>query len=174
MGRFALWWVPAEPAFSSYQTLINDLATKHNAPHFAPHITGFSGDFTDRAALLDHTAQALEGISPFPLSITAVAHSDNFFQTLTLRIVRAPELRDVAASMGSFYPDSAYQLDPHLSLLYAEMDESCRARLCHETRPASDQLQIDRVWLMRPTHPQLGWRDIGHLEKVGEFLLGDI
>src|SRR5947199_10754697 len=35
----AYWLIPAEPAHSSFQIAINDLARRYDAPLFEPHVT---------------------------------------------------------------------------------------------------------------------------------------
>src|SRR2546423_4443028 len=120
------WLCPAEPAREHFGAIIGDLAARFDAPVFEPHMTVYvaEADGENPEAVLQ---KVLNGLQPFRLAVSRLDYSDKFTKTLFVqfaphaRLTRFSEdLRSASAS------PSDYQLNPHLSLLYKEMDQETK------------------------------------------------
>jgi hypothetical protein len=139
------WLLPAESERAALDSTIRELAQKHDAPVFAPHVTVYSSDDDE-----DH-AQALvarlgEESSAIDMRAEAVAHSEEFTKTLFVQFARNPaaqQLSDVIRA-GSRSPRD-YELHPHLSLLYANLSGEIRAAEAQRIRLPFAQIPFDML-----------------------------
>src|SRR6266705_6134683 len=77
----AYWLIPAEPAHSFFQGVINDLARRYDAPVFEPHVTVHVG--SKRAAAAESAvSQAAHACKPIKLKALEIGHSSEFIKTL--------------------------------------------------------------------------------------------
>jgi 2'-5' RNA ligase len=117
----AYWLIPTEPAHSFFQSLINDLARRYNAPRFEPHVTIHVGANGTEAAetALSKAAHDCKRIALAPLE---VSHSSEFIKTLFVQFALTTQLQQLNQNIRTAAQDSSdYQLNPHLSLLYKKM-----------------------------------------------------
>jgi 2'-5' RNA ligase len=139
------WLLPAEPARTFFCGLIAELAARFDAPVFEPHVTVYVIDAQkDDAMKFLNCASANTG-SP-RLSITGIECSDVFTKTLFVQfepdgdLARLSEdLRRVSASRND------YQLNPHLSLLYKDLDTETKRQLADSIRLPFDEIVFDSV-----------------------------
>ena len=84
----AYWLIPAEPARSFFQGLINELAQEYDAPVFEPHVTIHVGaNCTDAVdGVLSKVAQRCERIA---LQALEVSGSSEFIKTLFVQFAAA-------------------------------------------------------------------------------------
>src|SRR5216117_1193270 len=77
----AYWLIPADPAHSFFQGVINDLARRYDAPLFEPHVTIHVGANHAEAAerALSEAARTSNRIK---LKALGIDHSDVFIKTL--------------------------------------------------------------------------------------------
>lgn len=131
--KVAFWLIPAEPDCTFYLSLIQNFAQRYNAPIFQPHVTLYSGEF-DRAKVLEFLRTPIDLV----LAIDRISYSDQFTKTLFVQLVSNPDLQQLSASLQAYF-GSSYSLDPHLSLIYARLDQA-------EQRSLSEEIQLrDRV-----------------------------
>lgn len=172
----AIWLLPDDPTRDRLQPILDRLASRWNAPRFAAHVTVHVGDCAAHldagaiveASLVDTPAIALRAA---PCEVSA-----EYFRTLYLPLegggivaLRASLLDALSgadpAGPGVTAARAGYRLEPHLSLLYARLDEAARARLLAHERDRcrllaaptrvipdahADLLCFDRVALVKP------------------------
>jgi hypothetical protein len=102
--------------------VITDLAAGYGGPVFAPHVTlaGVIPAVPDAVAGV--LAEVTAGLTPFEVTLTGVGWEPVFFRSLYLRAepsARLTALREAARRALRLEPAP----DPHLSLLYADLDE---------------------------------------------------
>ncbi|HTL87915.1 MAG TPA: hypothetical protein VL134_00850, partial [Leptolyngbya sp.] len=153
----------AEPDRSFYQALIYALAQQYNAPLFQPHLTIHSGDLA-----LAEASQLLQSID-IVLEIAQIKHSDQFTKTLFIQFFSNPELTQLSKLFQHHF-HSVYDLDPHLSLIYAPPSERWsemeKRSLTQNIQPRDRVIRFDRIAAMIiPTPPQTredveAWQEI--------------
>lgn len=168
----AFWLLPCEPAMQSFARTIDALARRFEAPRFMPHVTLHVDQVRQHADLGDVLDDAAARFAPFAMQAGPTGHSPARFKALfvTLRgddIVRlaAALARGVARwrpeSPGPAAPAVAYRLEPHLSLLYAELPEGERTALAGRNSYAGESICFDRITAVTPA---AGARDFACVE----------
>jgi 2'-5' RNA ligase len=125
----AYWLIPAEPALRHFASLITELATRFDAPVFEPHLTLYATRAADeKPAEVIETAFAHLG--PPPLLIAGVRSSDEFTKTLFVQFHPDAALKKFSEKLqATSRARRDYELNPHLSLLYKDMDTEAKLRL---------------------------------------------
>ena len=157
--RVALWLLPAEPVRTALAGLLNDLASRYDAPRFTPHITLFAGidsrhSAPDQASL----AQLTDGLAGCAVRVSGVGHSDQLFKTLYLQVAPNDALAALAQRARSVFVDAGdYRFEPHLSLIYKLLPASEREHLAGELK-APKSFECDTVSVVAPGEG--GWNDV--------------
>src|SRR5215216_453408 len=79
-SAIAYWLIPAEPARSFFERTIVDLARRHNAPLFEPHMTIYVG--SDRVEAEEVIAKAISRCRLVQAKVLKVCQSGEFIKTL--------------------------------------------------------------------------------------------
>jgi 2'-5' RNA ligase len=167
------WLIPAEPARSFFQRVINDLAHRHHAPLFEPHVTVYVGanqaDATENAL-----SKAARECEPIKLKTLEIGHSSEFIKTLFVQFALNTELRQlneiIRAAAQEF---SHYELKPHLSLLYKKMPAVARRELADSIVAPFSEVTFDALKAVRcisPTQSRAdveGWRVVSTKKLCG-------
>ena len=149
----AYWLLPAEPGRSVFQTLINDLARRHDAPVFEPHVTIFVGANRPKAAqgVLSHVGRLCAAI---PLDALEIHHSSEFIKTLFVQFARSAELERLKDAIRSAAQDSShYDLNPHLSLLYKTVPATVRCELAKSIKLPFSEINFNAITAVRCVSP---------------------
>jgi 2'-5' RNA ligase len=169
----AYWLIPAEPARSFFQAVINDLAHQHDAPVFEPHVTVFVG--VDRAGAAERAlSQVAREWYPTKLKKLQIDHSDEFIKTLFVQFVLNTQLRQLNENIRKAGQDSSrYELKPHLSLLYKTMPAAARYKLADSITVPYSEVSFDAIKAVRcisPTRSRADvevWRVVASTELSG-------
>jgi 2'-5' RNA ligase len=146
--KFAFWLMPAGDAKDFFASLVDELAARLNAPRFEPHVTLQGAEMDERHAtgVLDAIATAN---APLELQVAGVQFSGKYTKTLYVQFrpsAAASAISDaIATAAGS---DSAYQFDPHLSLLYKTMGETEKEELARNIDIPFRAVRFDSVKLI--------------------------
>jgi 2'-5' RNA ligase len=156
----AFWLIPAEPARSLFQGIINDLARRFDAPVFEPHMTIDVG--TDHADLakkaLEQVARECTEISLTPVGI---GQSEEFVKTLFVQFESNAELRQMNELIRQSADDSLkYEVKPHLSLLYKKMEAAARRQLASSIIVPFAEITFDRIKTVRCVSPTESRADV--------------
>ncbi|KAF0218886.1 MAG: putative hydrolase of the HAD [Geobacteraceae bacterium] len=164
--RCSVFLTPSGNDFTYAEALIQELSSKFEAPPFEPHVTVYSGMFTDLDALERVVAAAVEGMEPFPLVVSGIGWSEEFFKTLFIEFEENETLRVIFERIKAGGEDSGYQLVPHLSLMYKDMPLREKEALARRIVLDRSVICFDEVKVVAPQNLHEGWRDTGMWETV--------
>jgi len=156
----AYWLIPAEPAHSFFQGVINDLARRYDAPVFEPHVTVHVG--SKRAAAAESAvSQAAHACKPIKLKALEIGHSSEFIKTLFVQFALNTELRQFNEIIRNAAQDSShYELKPHLSLLYKKMPAVARRELMDSIMAPFSEVTFDALKAVRCISPTQSPADV--------------
>ncbi len=169
----AYWLIPAEPARSFFQGMINDLARRYDAAFFEPHVTVHVG--SNRADAAESAiSQAARVCKLIKLKVLEIGHSGEFIKTLFVQFALNAELRQLNKIIRNAAQDSShYELKPHLSLLYKKMPAASRRELAGSIKVPFSEVIFDALKAVRcvlPTRSCSGveaWRVVTTTELSG-------
>jgi 2'-5' RNA ligase len=156
----AYWLIPAQPAHTAFQGIINDLAGRYDAPVFEPHVTIHVGmnraDSAENA--LAKAARECKGVT---LKALGIDHSDEFIKTLFVEFALNADLRRLNEIIRRAAQDSSqYGLRPHLSLLYKKMPASARCELAASIKVPRPEITFDALQAIRCVSPTQNRADV--------------
>lgn len=156
----AYWLIPTEPARSYFQSVINDLARRYDAPVFEPHITVHVGancpDTVDAA--LSKAARSCERIV---LQALKVSGSSEFIKTLFVQFAVTIQLQQLNQTIRIAAKDSSdYRLNPHLSLLYKKLSIQGRRLLARSIEVPFPEMTFDSLKAVRCMSPTQSRADV--------------
>jgi len=136
-------------------------------------VTVYSGSLTDPDRLKRAVTAALEGVGPFPLKVTGIGFSGEYFKSVFIEFEENPLLRGIHDRLKrGLGEDSGYVLAPHLSLLYSDKPLTEKAVLARRIVLDRQDMLFDRVKVVAPQNPLDGWRDIGGWRTLFSMKLG--
>ncbi len=174
---YALWLLPEGEATALLAPRLNALADEFAAPHFAPHVTAYGGRAVIDAGLTAICARLARALAPTALEVSALTRGDFLFQTLFLALNTTLPLalwfEQVLSDLGN---PKNYRLKPHLSLLYAPLDDAAKQVLAEREQAWFAQhcprvLCFDRLALVTPGAG--GWHDFDGWREVAAWPLGE-
>jgi putative hydrolase of the HAD superfamily len=149
----AYWLIPAEPARRFFQSLIEDLARRYNAPVFEPHVTIHVGANHVHAAE-KALSKAAQECQPINLEALGIDHSHEFIKTLFVQFTPNTKLQQLNAIICNAAEDSSrYELNPHLSLLYKDMPVVARSQLARSISVPVSEVTFDSLKAIRCISP---------------------
>jgi 2'-5' RNA ligase len=149
----AYWLIPAEPAHSFFQGIINSLAHRYDAPLFQPHVTIHVGvnhaDSAEKA--LSKAAHDYQQISAKTVGID---QSQEFIKTLFMQFAPNTKLKELNMIIRTAAEDSfEYKFDPHLSLLYKSIPAVVRSELADSINVPFSEVTFDALQAVRCISP---------------------
>ncbi len=156
----AYWLIPTEPAYCSFQRIINGLAGRYDAPVFEPHMTIHIGASRAEAASRA-LADAAHECTLIALNPTRIDQSEQFTKTLFVEFAVTAELRQLNELIRNTAHDSfQYQLKPHLSLLYKRMAAETRLDLAASIKVPLREVTFGAIKAVRCISPTQSRADV--------------
>jgi hypothetical protein len=145
-SKVSFWLLPAEADRVFYQETIHVLAQAYDAPVFTPHVTIYSGTCTPDADPEDMIAQATQGVQGFSLHIDQILYTEEFTKTVFVQLLPSPRLSRIAESLSRRDArPSGYVLNPHVSLIYKQMNEKEKQHIAATIRLPATTIFFDEV-----------------------------
>ena len=139
------WLCPAEPARSRLAELIGNLARQFDAPVFEPHLTIYvtNAEQENPEAVLE---KVLKSSQSFRLTVVGLDYSAKFTKTLFVQFVPDSRLARLSEDLRrASVTRNDYELNPHVSLMYKEMDEETKRRLASSITLPFKEVTFDNV-----------------------------
>lgn len=181
---FAVWLLPDPASARRWQGVIDQLADRYDAPAFDAHVTVHVGSLPGWVDPLPALRDAASRAMPMILEAAANQESPTYFKTLyaplpgpnsavaaleSLRETLVDAWCSAEARQGGLDIEQAtqaalggYRLEPHLSLLYAALDEDERKSLARAHDATGSLLRFDRLVLVTP---RPGSNDLATVDK---------
>ncbi|MEO0868368.1 MAG: 2'-5' RNA ligase family protein [Cyanobacteria bacterium J06642_11] len=148
---YSFWLVPQTPDLEDFQGIINTLSKRFNTVPFCPHVTLYSGPVPSELDLQTVLAElgSMARMARFELGILGVDHSDRFAKSLYVQLQPAPFLDQLVSALVTTIPDAQMPvLDPHLSLLYHNLDEANKQKLTRAISLSRSTIRFNQVQVM--------------------------
>jgi 2'-5' RNA ligase len=139
------WLCPAEPGRSGFAELIENLATQFDASVFEPHVTIYvtNAEHENPEAVLRKVLKARQS---FRLTVVGLDYSAKFTKTLFVQFAPDPELARLSEDLRrASVSRNDYELNPHVSLIYKEMDEETKRGLASSITLPFTEVTFDNV-----------------------------
>ncbi len=160
--------MPCPDDNSLLQGIIKELAHRYDTPVFPPHLTVFAGP----ASPEDVESKILDALDtkrvPESLVVIGLDVTPRYTMSLFLRCQPAPKLLALHDVIRKQAPTSEYLLDPHLSLLYADLPLSTKQNLAHELLPPLEEIRFDRIRIVEHPSPVESQEDIADFQDIAE------
>lgn len=150
MMDISLWLLPKKEEEIALQRIIDDLASRHHAYPFLPHITVYyPGSVLTIETVMSVLKEAAVSVSPFTLSLEAVEYADIFTKTLFASYKDTEALQKIYTVFHThFYKKAPYVMHPHMSLLYKNHMLIGEKEQEKSTLSLPSELSIDRIALI--------------------------
>lgn len=142
--RISFWLLPADPARTVLSGFIRRLAVRYEGPVFAPHVTLYSAPLVESLVPESIVRSVARTCLPFTLEPSSIGHSRQFTKTLFATLASTAALEDLHRRIRSMCGSLEYDLQPHLSLLYASVTHPEREALA-KTTPLPGRLLFDSI-----------------------------
>lgn len=166
--EYSYWLLPATPFRLKLRPLIEKLATDYATVAFEPHVTLYSGKSNDLEAI-DIAKRISRIYAPVKLIPDGLEHTKNYTKTLFIQFHKSEEACAVSEAIKcNSLSQPNYVLDPHLSLLYKQMEANAQARLCHELEIPQGAYEFDRLRIIETEIPLVRAEQIRNWRTVFE------
>ena len=146
--NLSFWLIPCPEDSETLQSVIEDFAKRHDAPVFEPHLTLCYGQFSDKETPWGN----LPEIAPISLPVLGVDSTTQYTKTLFLRFPRNKRLLALKESLLKQCPKpDTHIMDPHLSLLYADLPLSEKQKLAKNFIPPLSSVCFTEIRVIQ--HP---------------------
>ena len=152
------------------QSMINELAARHDAPVFPPHLTLHAGSTSSDEASRKLLESVCSEQVPNKLAVEGLDATARYTMTLFLRCRPNPALIALHDFIRQHAPSSEYRLDPHLSLLYADLPLPTKQNLAHELAPPLEEIRFDRIRIVGHPSPVESQEDIADFQDLAEVI----
>jgi hypothetical protein len=126
---YSFWLVPQEPDLTYLQGIINTLAKRFDTVSFCLHVTLYSG-LLPSSVDVKHVCTALSSTESMELEVIGLNHEARFSKTLYVQLNQTALLADLVNRLVAAIPSAqSPTLDPHLSLLYHDLDAATQQTL---------------------------------------------
>ncbi len=160
--HFSLWLIPGEQDCGCLAKITQDLTSRYDAAFFEPHVTVYTGVYTQNDRLEGIVERLAKVVQPISLFVEGIEYSDSFFKTLFIRFGNDPILAVISQMLTD---ELRYQehclLQPHLSLLYKRIPDREKQEIVNELDFTKRYVRFDEVAVMRPGNLSKGWSEVG-------------
>jgi putative hydrolase of the HAD superfamily len=167
MQKYSVFLTPSGADFEYTANLIREICGKYDEPAFEPHVTIYSGTFSDPGPLRKAVSIAVSGIRPFSLRIRGIGCAREYFKSLFIEFEEDTVLRKIHEEISArVEKDSGYEMFPHLSLLYSDEPLSHKEALAKRVVPDRSRIHFDQVKIVTPRNLREGWRDTAQWQTL--------
>jgi 2'-5' RNA ligase len=144
--KVSFWLIPSQEDRAFFQKIIDTLAQEYDAPAFTPHVTIYSGEYAPNESPVEVLEKAIQGVQAFSLRIDKLLYSEEFTKTLFVQFHPSTILSQISETIQSNSKNSSdYALNPHLSLIYKQMNEETNKNIRASLSLPKSEIVFDEV-----------------------------
>jgi hypothetical protein len=144
--KVSFWLIPSQEDRAFFQKIIDTLAQEYDAPAFTPHVTIYSGEYAPNESPAELLEKAIQGVQCFSLRIDKLLYSEEFTKTLFVQFHPSTILSQISETIQSNSKNSSdYALNPHLSLIYKQMNEETKKNIRASLSLPKSEIVFDEV-----------------------------
>jgi putative hydrolase of the HAD superfamily len=148
--RITYWLLPEPSAEQVLSERISSLAAQVGAPVFSPHVTIYAGTLEPVDDIHQQLRTAISDVAPVSLRVIGIRASERLSKTLYLQFEPSAVVAELSERLRSAAVEpSDYQLDPHLSLLYAVLTLTEKERLAELEPLQFEEITFNRIQAYR-------------------------
>lgn len=169
---FAFWLTPEQTSHEKLSQFVNSLAARYQSPPFEPHLTLYFGTYLIPNTPLD-IAQALSlKTGPISVQVERLKQTDFIFKSLFLQFAPHLQLTNMVETVSQrLQAPLDFQLDPHLSLMYADLSEHQKQAIIDDLTLDFNTIIFDSLKFVTPNPVSQDWGDIAGWQIEGEWKL---
>ena len=169
---FAFWLVPEQTSHEKLSRTVNSLAARHHSPTFEPHLTLYFGAYKVPGSPLDIAHVLSQKTQPVTVQVAGLKQTGFIFKSLFIQISPNLQLTSMVETVTQrIQPPSDFQLDPHLSLMYADLSQQQKQAIIDDLTLDFDEIIFDSLKLVTPNPLTQDWGDIAGWQIEGEWKL---
>ncbi len=139
--NYSLWLMPEGALQDTLAALIQQVAQQYATPAFPAHTTLLGNVRGSEQQIRAKTQQLGTSFSPFPITLTEVDTTPEYYRALFIRVALSNELArlyEQARNIFQFSPPTEYR--PHLSLLYSDLSQAQKDHIIASIQPQLQDL----------------------------------
>lgn len=144
--KVSFWLIPSEDDKAFFQKIIDNLAQEYNAPTFTPHVTIYSGEYAPDESPSELIEKAQGEVQSFSLKVDQLLYTNSFTKTIFVQFHQNVILSKISDTLqrSSKIP-SEFALNPHLSLIYQNLNEEIKKNIITSIRLPKSEVFFDEV-----------------------------
>jgi len=166
--RSSVWIVPAGDALARIEKLTRQAHARAGGPRFKPHLTLLSGSETTQANAELRAKHLAAKLAPFEITLHRIEWRREYHRCLYVAAELTPALiaaRRAAYEIFEMNPPPPF--DPHVSLVYGDVDEALKRELAAGAGGRLDlKFKADAVQLVNasPSVAVTGWKTLAEFK----------
>ncbi|MFC1769457.1 2'-5' RNA ligase family protein [Nitrospirota bacterium] len=131
--RYSLWIEPPLEVADKYLAIIDGLAIRYEAEFFDPHLTLYTTIIGDESEVVKTVEALASEVKAIEIHLGALESGDEFYRALYISADETPSWSDAFAradnALRAFTDGGPRIAPPHMSLLYADMEEDEKRKI---------------------------------------------
>lgn len=148
----SIWLIPAQKDIRRLRLVMDSLSKAYDTPNFLPHITVYSAAIPQSHADLVRKAakESVTNLTPCTVTVTGIGISEAYFQAVTLRLTLNSCLKKIYDALHKKLSSyGSYSFNPHLSLMYGELNEKTRTKIAKKLHQmVGEQITIGGIGII--------------------------
>ena len=166
--HISYWLIPTASDAEILEEIIDLLAIRFHAPRFPPHLTLFAGPTSPQ----DNPRKLLNDLSlalvPKKLSLIGADATRLYTMSFFLRCRPEAQLLQLHEHIRQNSSPSQYRIDPHISLLYADLPIATKMKLIEKHPVALHHIHFDRIRAVDHPSPVQSKEDVEDFQDICE------
>jgi len=159
----AVWLLLTENDSNYVGEIIGKLSKKYNSPEFLPHLTIYGVVKADLSEIRDVVTNSVTSLTPFTINATGISYEKYIWKSLFIDVELNYDLEVINKRLASsFIKYGSFEFEPHISLLYKNMNESEKKRLISNLE-IKGVFEIDKIAIIKFSENVRNWKIIDQL-----------